>query len=121
MSQIEQENGSWHLSKSVPVALIVAIIIQSASGVWWAATVTSNQDSFRQNQIVLQEELQKNRLETQEENLRQWAKISQNEKSAGTALSQSNVTQALLSRIDRDLQEMKKDIKAILGKYNESR
>ena len=32
--------GPWHLDRRVPIALIVAIIMQSVAAVWWAATVT---------------------------------------------------------------------------------
>lgn len=31
----------WHLDKRVPVALLVAILIQSATALWWAAKVDS--------------------------------------------------------------------------------
>ncbi len=29
----------WHLDKRVPVALIAALLMQTALGVWWAATM----------------------------------------------------------------------------------
>lgn len=29
----------WHLDKRVPIALIFAIMIQSAGGVWWASAM----------------------------------------------------------------------------------
>ena len=32
-------NEQWHLDKRVPVAIIFAIIIQSAGGVWWASAM----------------------------------------------------------------------------------
>ena len=30
----------WHLDKRVPISLIIAILIQSASAFWWASGVT---------------------------------------------------------------------------------
>lgn len=35
------DDGSWHLDKKVPLALIFAILVQTAMGFWWA----SNQDT----------------------------------------------------------------------------
>ena len=40
------EPNSWHLSKSVPVTLIVALILQAAAIVW---TVSQMQSSIEQN------------------------------------------------------------------------
>lgn len=31
----------WHLDKRVPIALILALCIQTVGAVWWAATITS--------------------------------------------------------------------------------
>jgi Tfp pilus assembly protein PilO len=40
------EPNSWHLSKSVPVSLIVALVLQAAAIVW---TVSQMQSSISQN------------------------------------------------------------------------
>lgn len=34
-------NG-WHLDKRVPLALIVALIVQTSGAVWWAAGITAS-------------------------------------------------------------------------------
>lgn len=34
----------WHLDKRVPIALILAILIQSGSAVWWASKTDSQVD-----------------------------------------------------------------------------
>lgn len=39
------ETGAWHLDKRVPVALIFAIIIQTATAVWWVSGVSHRVDS----------------------------------------------------------------------------
>ncbi len=36
----------WHLDKKIPVAIIVTIMVQTAGGIWWAASVNA-----RVNQI----------------------------------------------------------------------
>ena len=43
---MSMEPNSWHLSKSVPVTLIVALILQAAAIVW---TVSQMQSSIEQN------------------------------------------------------------------------
>ena len=37
-------NESWHLSKSVPISLIVALIIQAAAIVWTVSNMSSTID-----------------------------------------------------------------------------
>jgi hypothetical protein len=34
------EDGSWHLDKRVPLALIFTILVQTAMGFWWASGLT---------------------------------------------------------------------------------
>jgi hypothetical protein len=38
-AQLEADTA-WHLDKKVPIALIVAIAVQSGSMVWWAASAS---------------------------------------------------------------------------------
>jgi TolA-binding protein len=33
------EPEHWHLDKRVPVAIIFAILLQTAGAIWWAATI----------------------------------------------------------------------------------
>lgn len=40
----EKEKETWHADKRVPIALILTILIQSVSIVWWAATTESRVD-----------------------------------------------------------------------------
>lgn len=37
----EDEREPWHLDKRVPLALILALLLQTVSAVWWAATIDS--------------------------------------------------------------------------------
>ena len=36
------DNESWHLSKSVPITLVAAILCQTAAVVWYISTLDSN-------------------------------------------------------------------------------
>lgn len=35
-----EENQHWHLDKRVPIVLILALSLQTAGVIWWAATMT---------------------------------------------------------------------------------
>lgn len=37
----------WHLDKRVPIALIFAIMVQSASAIWWAASMSERMNEKR--------------------------------------------------------------------------
>jgi len=40
-------NGeSWHLDRRLPVAIIVALVMQSAGAVWWASKIDAKQDAL---------------------------------------------------------------------------
>ena len=34
----------WHVGKEIPLALIVALFLQTAGGIWWAAGLTAKVD-----------------------------------------------------------------------------
>jgi hypothetical protein len=36
----------WHIGKEIPIMLIFAILIQTAGGIWWAATLTNKLDNL---------------------------------------------------------------------------
>lgn len=35
----------WHVGREVPIAFIVAILFQTAGGIWWAASLSSKIDN----------------------------------------------------------------------------
>ena len=45
-------DSQWHLDKRVPIALILALVLQSTTAVWWAAGLTSRVD---RNQKMLED------------------------------------------------------------------
>ena len=58
------EREEWHLDRRVPVALILALLIQGAGGVWWASTtserleqVERRLEGFAARSTAMQEEL----------------------------------------------------------------
>ena len=46
----KEQNNSWHLSKSVPVTLIVALVLQASAIVW---TVSQMQSSIEANAMSI--------------------------------------------------------------------
>jgi nitrogen fixation-related uncharacterized protein len=47
--------ASWHFDKRVPIALILAIFVQTAGAIWWASSVNSYIDDAREAADVLGE------------------------------------------------------------------
>ena len=50
MIQMTTEKNNWHLSKSVPVTLIVALVLQASAIVW---TVSQMQSSIEANAMSI--------------------------------------------------------------------
>lgn len=42
MSKGGDKEVGWHLDRHIPIALLMAIGIQTAGGFWWAATISAN-------------------------------------------------------------------------------
>lgn len=40
---MQEVAGGWHLDKRVPVAIIFALLVQSAGVIWWASNMASRQ------------------------------------------------------------------------------
>jgi hypothetical protein len=49
-------SGDWHIDKRIPVALIVALLIQAAAAVWWAAGVQARVAVLEQKVITSAED-----------------------------------------------------------------
>lgn len=39
VNRTTDDDGAWHLDKKVPLALIFAILVQTAMGFWWASGI----------------------------------------------------------------------------------
>lgn len=44
------DREQWHLDKRVPIALIFAIMVQSASAIWWAAGISERMAQIERRQ-----------------------------------------------------------------------
>lgn len=62
MTEKQKRDQEWHLSKSVPVTLILAIVVQTITLVWFVATLRNDVDNNSVELIRHQ-----TRLETVEE------------------------------------------------------
>ena len=56
---MSKENNSWHLSKSVPVTLIVALVLQAAAIVWTVSQMQSSIEANASNIIRLESRTEK--------------------------------------------------------------
>lgn len=52
--QVEREH--WHLDKRVPLALILALLIQTSGMVWWAATIQAEGRALQDRVLVLEQQ-----------------------------------------------------------------
>lgn len=41
-----QRNG-WHVGREIPIAVIVALVIQTGGGIWWLANLAAKLDSVQ--------------------------------------------------------------------------
>jgi hypothetical protein len=46
MTQPDPATGPWHLDKRVPVALLMAILVQTFGMGWWAASISERVSSL---------------------------------------------------------------------------
>lgn len=42
----EEKKDNWHLVREIPITLVFLILVQTASGLWWAATLTNKLDNL---------------------------------------------------------------------------
>ena len=78
-------NDSWHLSKSVPLGLIIGLITQGAAIVWTVSMMMSDIESNRKD--IAENQLKVSRLETSVQNQAvSMARIDENIKAIRTAV-----------------------------------
>jgi hypothetical protein len=98
-------NGEWHLNKSVPIALIFAIFIQTAGAIWWASTINAKVDeldrSISQSNVIQVDDSR----DLASENLRQWARINVLEDAVQKITANNNTLEAILSRLEEQVKE----------------
>ena len=59
------EKNSWHLSKSVPVSLILALVIQAAAIVWTVSQMQSNIEANAMSIVKIETRTEKLELAVQ--------------------------------------------------------
>jgi hypothetical protein len=47
-----EQDPNWHIDKHIPLALVGAIMLQTAAGVWWAATTSSRVDGLERDRAT---------------------------------------------------------------------
>ena len=78
-------NDSWHLSKSVPLGLIIGLITQGAAIVWTVSMMMSDIESNRKD--ITETQMRVSRLETSVQNQAvSMARIDENIKAIRTAV-----------------------------------
>ena len=78
-------NDSWHLSKSVPLGLIIGLITQGAAIVWTVSMMMSDIESNRKD--IAETQMRVSRLETSVQNQAvSMARIDENIKAIRTAV-----------------------------------
>lgn len=44
----------WHIGKEIPIALVIALVLQTAGIVWWAASISAQIDFLKQASAIAQ-------------------------------------------------------------------
>lgn len=97
-------DNQWHLSKSVPITLILALVLQSCAAVWWASSIDNKVSSLEEKLTDIDSSLN-------EENLRQWSRINSAEDLARQSMNQDRVTTAILERLEVQVADLREEIK----------
>lgn len=50
-------SGNWHLDKRIPIALIMAVVVQTIGAVWWAATISAQVEAGSVERARLEERI----------------------------------------------------------------
>lgn len=55
-----EQDGKWHADKRIPLALILALIVQTAGVAWWAATMDANVKTLSSRQVDNRQSISEN-------------------------------------------------------------
>ena len=91
--KVAEELRGWHLDKRVPLSLIFAVFVQTATVVWFITDLRKDVDALDIN-LATQTTL------ISEEQLRQWARINLNEDRIQSSVSAINTNTAILQRVE---------------------
>ncbi len=48
----DQEDAKWHLDRRVPLAMILAIIMQTGTFIWWASSLSERVNTLERERIA---------------------------------------------------------------------
>lgn len=98
------EINYWHLDKRVPIALIVAIFIQTSGVIWWASSITARMDQVERRFDGFSER--------SDQTSRQ---VQLNDRSIGVMASELKATNAQLERLYQSVNETNSLIRQLLS------
>ena len=49
---IRPEDEKWHLDRRVPLAMILAIILQTSTFIWWASSLTERVNTLERERVA---------------------------------------------------------------------
>ena len=47
-----EQDSNWRIDKHIPIALVGAILLQTAAGIWWAATTNGRVDGLERDRAT---------------------------------------------------------------------
>lgn len=87
------QDKQWHLSKSIPLGLVFALIVQSGAVFWWASNI-DNRVSQLETDMVRSERM-----------------IENNSNDVKQALSDLRVAVEIMGRVEQDIKEVREDLR----------
>ena len=76
----------------------------------WGGRVTTQLESVIEGQAEAKTEIEEYKQDIAQENLRQWARMNQNEKLIQQVISTERATSAIVSRMEEDLRGLRRDL-----------
>lgn len=101
------ENEHWTLDKRVPVAGVLAIMIQTGVAIWWASGLDGRVKALEAEKAEVRELIKAERALAAEERNRLWARVTDNERA-------QQQTAVKLGEIHGTLGGMSKQVNSIL-------
>lgn len=72
----------WHLSRSVPISLLVGLLVQAAAFIWYASKLDSRVEDLEARQTVFEQRLVEDRQFHIDQRVRLWDRVQAIENAA---------------------------------------
>ena len=99
--------ANWQMDRRIPVALVAALLLQSASVIWWASGLEGRVSSLESEISAALAERAASRAFHIEQRLRLWDRVNE-------VQAQSNETNARLSRLEGSLVEISSNMNLLV-------